>query len=65
MKLIRYIFTIIEKNLGSLIIAPAIIIAAYIYMEFNPYESCKRDLSYNINAAIICSGSGALVPYYD
>ena len=59
MKLIRCIFTIIEKNLGSLIIA------AYIYMEFNPYESCKRDLSYNINAAIICSGSGALVPYYD
>ena len=65
MKLIRCIFTIIEKNLGSLIIAAATIIAAYIYMEFNPYERYKRDLSNNINAAIICSGSGALVPYYD
>ena len=54
-----------RKNLGSLIIDAAIIIAAYIYMEFKPYESCKRALSYNINAAIICSGSGALVPYYD
>mgnify|MGYP006106892343 CR=1 FL=1 len=54
-----------KKKLGSLIIDAAIIIAAYIYIEFNPYETCRRDLSYNSNAAIICSGSGALVLYYD
>ena len=32
----------LEKN--KLIIAAAIIIAAIIYANFNPYASCKRDI---------------------
>jgi hypothetical protein len=35
-------FKTLDKN--KLIIAAAIIIAAIIYANFNPYASCKRDI---------------------
>ena len=50
-----------RKNIGSFLIATAIIIAAIIYAYFNPYQSCKRDLAnkyYPSVVAHICSGSG-------
>jgi len=62
MKLIKCVLTIIEKNLGSIIIAIAVIGAAILYAYFNPYQSCKRDILYgssltDYEAALICSGS--------
>ena len=63
MKFIKSIFAIIEKNLGSILIASSIVIAAVIYANFNHYENCKRDISYYVNDAItiarVCSGSGS------
>ena len=61
MKLLKCVFSIIEKNIGSFLIATAIIIAAIIYAYFNPYQSCKRDLADNYYPSVvahICSGSG-------
>ena len=58
MKFLNCVFAILEKNLGSIIIAIAIIIAALIYANFNPYQICKRDLGRPANvAAYMCSGS--------
>ena len=56
---------IIEKHLGSILIAAAIIIAATIYAYFNPYQSCKRDF-YDRNGndnevASHCAGSGSTI----
>ena len=63
MKFIKCIFAIIEKNLGSILIASSIVIAAVIYANFNSYENCKRDISYYVNDIItiarVCSGSGS------
>ena len=64
MKFIKCVFVIIEKNLGSILIASSIVIAAVIYANFNPYENCKRDISYYVNndaitIARVCSGSGS------
>ena len=63
MKFIKCIFAIIEKNLGSILIASSIVIAAVIYANFNPYENCKRDIRYYVNDIItiarVCSGSGS------
>ena len=58
MKFLKCILAIIEKNFGSVVIAIAIIIAAIIYAYFNPYQSCKRDLSGwdTDNPARVCSG---------
>ena len=65
MKFFKCLIAIVGKYLNSLIIiASAIIAAALIYAERNPYESCKRDLYNNPNAAIICAGSGTLALYY-
>ena len=51
-------FVVIEKHFGSIIIAIAIIAAALIYANFNPYQICKRDLAgRDSSAAYICSGS--------
>ena len=61
MKFLKCVFVIIEKHIGSLLIATAIIVAAIIYAYFNPYQSCKRDLAnkyYPSVVAHICSGSG-------
>ena len=60
MKFLKCVFVIIEKHIGSLLIATAIIVAAIIYAYFNPYQSCKRDLAakyYPGVVAHICSGS--------
>jgi hypothetical protein len=57
MKFLKCIFVIIEKHFGSVLIAQAIIAAAIIYVYFNPYESCKRDIFDNYWAPRICSGS--------
>ncbi len=64
MKFIKCVFAIIEKNLGSILIASSIVIAAVIYANFNPYENCKRDIRYYVNndaitIARVCSGSGS------
>jgi len=58
MKILKCILDIILKNLGSIIIATSILIAALIYVNFNPYEVCKRDLGYRegLRAPYICSG---------
>ena len=64
MKFFKCLVAIVEKYLNSLIIAASIIAAELIYTERNPYESCKRDLYNNPNAAIICAGSGSLALYY-
>ena len=58
MKFLKCLVAIVGKYLNSIIIAAPIIAAALIYAERNPYESCKRDLYNNPNAAIICAGSG-------
>ena len=63
MKFFKCLVAIVGKYLNSLIYSGAIIAAALIYAERNPYESCKRDLYNNPNAAIICAGSGSLVLY--
>ena len=60
MKFLKCVFVIIEKHIGSLLIATAIIVAAIIYAYFNPYQSCKRDLASEYNPRVvahICSGS--------
>ena len=57
MKFLKCVFTIIEKNFGSIIIAIAIIVAALIYAYYNSYQSCKRDLGMpGEQAAYVCSG---------
>ena len=58
MGFLKCVFAIIEKHFGSIIIALAIIAAALIYANFNPYQICKRDTGRPDNvAAYICSGS--------
>ena len=59
MKFLNCVFAILEKNLGSIIIAIAIIAAASIYAYYNPYQSCKRDLNRgnDVATAYICSGT--------
>jgi len=62
-KLLKGILEIIIKNLSSIIISSAIIIAALIYAYFNPYQSCLRTFgsigsTLNSQVASICSGSG-------
>ena len=57
MKFLKCVFAIIEKHFGHILIAIAIIAAAIIYVNFNPYESCKRDIADRIMAPRICSGS--------
>jgi len=59
MKFLKCVIAIVGKYLNNLIIADVLI-----YTERNPYESCKRDLYSNPNAAIICAGSGSLPIYY-
>ena len=59
MKFFKCILAIIEKHLGS------ILIAATIYAYFNPYQSCKRDF-YDRNGndnevASRCAGSGSTI----
>ena len=59
MKYIKCALMIIEKHLGSILIAAAILAAALIYAYYNPYQSCKRDLRNDFNsrnAAYTCSG---------
>ena len=58
MKFFECLVAIVGRYLNSLIIDGSIIAAELIYTERNPYESCKRDLYSNPNAAIICAGSG-------
>ena len=72
MNILRCISDITVKNIGLILIAFSIVIAALIYAYFNPYQSCKRDLGYNKfqklfsksiiqeyskKTAFICSGS--------
>ena len=58
MRFLKCMFVVIEKHFGSIIIAIAIIAAALIYANFNPYQICKRDLAgRDSSAAYICSGS--------
>ena len=58
MRFLKCMFVVIEKHFGSIIIAIAIIAAALIYVNFNPYQICKRDLAGTpYNAAFVCSGS--------
>ncbi|MDA7838627.1 hypothetical protein N9A15_05490 [Candidatus Pelagibacter sp.] len=72
MNILRCISNIASKNIGLILIAFSIVIAALIYAYFNPYQSCKRDLGYNKfqklfaksiikennkKTAFICSGS--------
>ena len=72
MNILRCISDIVFKNIGLILIAFSIVIAALIYAYFNPYQSCKRDLGYNKfqklfsksiiqennkKSAFICSGS--------
>ena len=58
MRFLKCMFVVIEKHFGSIIIAIAIIAAALIYANFNPYQICKRDLGLREStAAYICSGS--------
>ena len=72
MNILRCISDIAFKNIGLILIALSIVIAALIYAYFNPYQSCKRDLGYNKfqklfaksiiqennkKTAFICSGS--------
>ena len=40
----KCMLAIIQKHLSAVIIASAIIIASIIYANFNPYQSCKRDV---------------------
>jgi len=47
MNILRCISEIALKNIGLILIAFSILIAALIYAYFNPYQSCKRDLGYN------------------
>ena len=61
MKFFKCMLAITEKHLGSILIAAAIIIAATIYANFNPYQACKRDF-YDRNDnefASRCAGSGS------
>ena len=60
MKFLKCVFEIFLKNLGSILIATSIIIAALMYANFNPYSVCMKDLSsrYGITtSAIYCAGS--------
>jgi len=57
MKFLKCVLAIIEKHFGHILIAIAIIAAAIIYANFNPYESCKRDIADWYWAPRICSGS--------
>ena len=60
MKFLKCVFEIFLKNLGSILIATSIIIAALIYANFNPYTVCMEDLSsrYSLTtSAIYCAGS--------
>ena len=72
MNILRCISDITVKNIGLILIACSIVIAALIYAYFNLYQSCKRDLGYNKfqklfsksiiqennkKSAFICSGS--------
>ena len=60
MKFLKCVFEIFLKNLGSILIATSIIIAAIIYANFNPYSVCMKDLSsrYELtSSAIFCAGS--------
>ena len=72
MNILKCISDIAFKNIGLILIAFSIVIAALIYAYFNPYQSCKRDLGYNKfqklfskstiqeyskKTAFICSGS--------
>ncbi len=72
MNILKCISDIAFKNIGLILIAFSIVIAALIYAYFNPYQSCKRDLGYNKfqklfsksiiqennkKSAFICSGS--------
>ena len=58
MRFLKCMFVVIEKHFGSIIIAVAIIAAALIYANFNPYQICKRDSGRPDHvAAYICSGS--------
>ena len=58
MKYLKCALLIIEKHLGSILIAAAILAAALIYAYYNPYQSCKRDLPLNLlnEASFICLG---------
>ena len=57
MKLLKCVFTLIEKHFGSVLISLAIIAAALIYAYYNLYQSCKRDLyENNRTTAKVCSG---------
>tara|TARA_B110000483_G_scaffold138915_1_gene165966 strand:- start:161 stop:385 length:225 start_codon:yes stop_codon:yes gene_type:complete len=47
MNILRCISNIAFKNIGLILIAFSITIAALIYAYFNPYQSCKRNLGYN------------------
>ena len=61
MKFFKCVLVIIEKHLGSILIAAAIIIAATVYAYFNPYQACKRDF-YDMDdneVASLCAGSGS------
>jgi len=57
MKFLKCVLAIVEKHFGHILIAIAIIAAAIIYANFNPYESCKRDIADRYWAPRICSGS--------
>ena len=60
MKFLKCLFEIFLKNLGSILIATSIIIAALIYANFNPYSVCMKDLfsRYGVTtSAIFCAGS--------
>ena len=60
MKFLKCVFEILLKNLGSILIATSIIIAALIYANFNAYTVCMKDLSseYRLTtSAIYCAGS--------
>ena len=61
MKFFKCVLVIIEKHLGSILIAAAIIIAATIYAYFNPYQACKRDFYDRDDKEVAsrCPGSGS------
>ena len=61
MKFFKCALVIIEKHLGSILIAAAIIIAATIYAYFNPYQACKRDFYDRDDKEVAsrCAGSGS------
>jgi len=60
MNILKCAQELILKNFGSISIACSIIITALIYINFNPYAVCMKDLSkrYELTtSAIFCSGS--------